>query len=305
MTVEWRARDYIAPRYWPTWFLLALLRLCIALPFRLQLLLGKFLGKVLYLLLPSRRKIATTNISLCFPDLNRKEKRQLCRQCFESVGIAAFEMVLGWWGDKKRLAKLLTIEGLEYIEQAQQQNRPVLLLSGHVSCSDIGGALLAQHLSFQVMYKPAKNKLFETIMLRSRSQLFFEMVPRKNSRRLLKNLKNGVATWYAPDQNFGRETTVFAPFFGVEAVTLTAPSRIARFANAVVLPFFPYRLPNARGYRLLIGPPLQSFPSDNELADAILVNQTIENAVRIAPEQYLWLHKRFRIRPPGEPPIYL
>lgn len=304
MSTHWQASRFLSPRYWPTWLLLGTMRISILLPHRMLLFLGATLGNLVYLLMRSRRRIAQINIDVCFPELTQEQRKLMCKNCFRSTGMSVFEMALAWWGQPEKLKQMYRIEGLENLEAARQSGRPILLLSGHMSCTDIGSTFLAFHIPFQAMYKPAKNKLFETVMLSCRSRTFYEMVPRKQSRRLLKSLKNNIATWYAPDQNFGREETVFAPFFGVPATTLTATSRIVRFANAVVLPFFPYRLPDGQGYVLRIGKILDNFPSDSIMDDACQINKVIEDAARYAPEQYLWLHKRFRLRPPGEPKLY-
>ena len=304
MPSSWQARQFASPRFWPTWILLALMRISAMLPFRILVSMGKLLGFLVYHLMWRRRQIARINIDLCFPDLAPHQRQKICRDCFRSIGISIFETALAWWGGAKKLKSLYRIEGFEHIEKAQKENKAILLLSGHMSCTDIGATLLAFHLPFQAMYKPAKNKLFEAVMLERRGQTYYEMVPRKQSRRLLKNLKNKIATWYGPDQNFGREETVYAPFFGVPATTLTATSRITSFADAVVIPFFPYRLDNDKGYKLCISAPVENYPNDFGIEDATKINKVIEDAVRVAPEQYLWLHKRFRLRPPGEPKLY-
>lgn len=297
-------KAFLHPRYWPTWFLLACMRICALLPYSWLLFLGNALGDLLRCALPERRRIVATNLELCFPEKSAQERAELAKRCFRSTGIAVMETALTWWGAESRLRKLYTLEGFKHLEQAMAAGKPVLLLSGHMSCTEIGSRLLAFHQPFQAMYKAAKNPLYEQVMLRQRSRFYHEMVERKNSRQLLRNLKRGIVTWYAPDQNFGREDTVFAPFFGVNATSLTATARIAEFAGATVIPFFPYRLEGSKGYKLVLGEPLENFPSGDELADATRVNQVIEAAARLAPEQYLWVHKRFRIRPPGEKKLY-
>ncbi len=295
---------FFAPRYWPTWLLLGIMRLFALLPYRLLLLLGSGLGMLAYFILPSRRRIVDINLQLCFPERDEQTRQSLSRECFRALGITVMETALAWWGAENKLRKLYQIEGLEYIQQAQKNGQPILLLSGHMASTEIGARLLAFETSFQAMYKPAKNKLFEHVMLYHRNRFYHEMVPRKQSRQLLRNLKNHITTWYAPDQNFGHDDTVFAPFFGTPAITLTATARIAKFANAVVIPFFPYRLPNGQGYKLVISAPLENFPRGDDLVDTTQVNQAIENAVRVMPAQYLWAHKRFRHQPDGKPQRY-
>ena len=299
-----RGPSFLAPRYWPSWLLIILMRLSARLPLSVLYAMGKVIGELVYWLLPGRRHITRINIDLCFPELNTQERKQLVKKCFHSIGMSVMETALAWWGDNSRLQKLVVIEGLEYIEQAKEDKRPVLLLSCHMSTLEIAGKLLTFHHPFQVMYKQAKNQLVNNVIIERRSRSFQAVVPRKQSRQLLKNLKQGITTWYAPDQSFGSEITVFADFFGIQAATLTATSRLAKFANAVVLPYIPYRLPDNKGYRLVIHPPLKEFPSESVKDDAARVNKIIEDAVRLAPEQYLWLHRRFHHRPPGEARFY-
>lgn len=297
-------RRHLAPRYWPTWLLLGFMRLCALLPFSWLLRIGGLLGDAFYYLSPSRRRVAQINIRLCFPNLDKTGQYKIQRACFRNIGISVMETALAWWGAEEKIKTLYRLEGLHHVESARRDNKAILLLSGHMSCTEIGARQLAFHVPFQAMYKPAKNKLFESVLLAKRSSFYHEMVPRKQSRLLLRNLKQKIPTWYAPDQNFGHDDTVFAPFFGVPVISLTATARIAGNTGAVVIPFFPYRLPGTDGYRLVIGEPLKDFPSGDAVQDATLVNRVIEEAVRQAPDQYLWVHKRFRHRPPGEAPVY-
>ncbi|GIX21903.1 MAG: lipid A biosynthesis lauroyltransferase [Gammaproteobacteria bacterium] len=289
--------------HWPTRLGLALLRALGRAPAPLRRAAGEALGWAAWLLLAERRRVAEINLALCFPELDAAKRRRMARRCLIGMGHTLVECALAWWGSEAQLAALPhTIEGLEHLERARAGGRPVLLLSAHMAASEIGGRLLARHVPFQILYKPAKNPVFEDAMRRAREAAYLAVVPRKQTRRLLRNLKAGWVTWYAPDQNFGREDTVFTPFFGVPAATLTATSRLARLADATVVPYFPYR--EGRGWRLVILPPLADFPGPSLEADCARINRVIEEAVRRAPEQYLWVHKRFRVRPPGEPPIY-
>ncbi len=297
-------KSHTGPRYWSTWLLIGMMRISAWLPYPILLILGTILGKLMYWLLGERRKIAKINLNLCFPELPEKQQKKLQKACFQNIGIAVFETAAAWWGSDKKLHALCRIQGLHHITEAQKQNKSILLLSGHMSCTEIGARLLAMHIPFQAMYKPAKNKLFESFMLKQRSRYYHEMVPRKKSRRLLYNLKHKIITWYAPDQNFGHNETVFAPFFGIPATTLTATARIAGMMDTAVIPFFPYRLPGTQGYQLIIGKPLNNFPTGDNEQDAATVNKVIEDAVRLAPDQYLWVHKRFRIQPPGQKQHY-
>lgn len=281
-----------------------MLRLAILLPYRWQVGLGALVGRVLYLAIPRRRHIAETNIRLCFPHLSAFERAGLVRESFRSSGISLFEIGLCWWGSEGRLRRLCHIEGLQHLEEARKQGRGVILLSAHFTCLEIGGRLLARHAPFYVMYKYHRNPLFEAVMRRSRERRFLGAIERSDVRAMMRKLKDGQVCWYALDQDFGTVNAVFAPFFGVPAATLTSTSRIARITGAAVVPFFVRRLQDGAGYQLTLLPALEGFPSGDDLADAVRTNKLIEEEVRKAPGQYLWMHRRFKSRPPGESDVY-
>lgn len=299
---------FLQPRYWLTSSGLVLLRLIIFLPYRWQLSLGRWLGNMMYRLMKRRRHIASTNISLCFPELDGKTQQRLVREAFQSTAISLFETALSWWASDRRLAPLCHIDGLPYLQQAlekaRQQGTGVILLSAHFTCLEIGGRLLALHQPFAVMYKKHRNVLFENVMKRARESQFQQAIPQEDIRGLLRALKQHLAVWYAPDQDLGRNRSVFAPFMGIQAATLTAPARLTRMSSALVVPFFPRRKNDDSGYELTLLPALEGFPVDDEVANASRINQLIEAQIRKAPAQYLWLHRRFKTRPDDEPSPY-
>lgn len=295
---------FLAPRYWPLWLGFGLLRLLIILPYRWLLLLGGLLGQLMYLTIPRRRRIAATNIRLCFPALSASEQQALVKASFRESGISLFEIGLSWWGSHRQLQRLCRIEGLQHLDAARQQGKGVILLSAHFSCLEIGGRLLARHTPFYVMYKYHRNPLFEAMMKHSREGYYLGAIERSDARSLIKTLKADHACWYALDQDFGTINAVFAPFFGIQAATLTATSRFARITGAAVVPFFVRRCEDGSGYQLTLLPALENFPSGDDQADATLTNHLIETEVRKAPAQYLWLHRRFKSRPEGEDNVY-
>lgn len=300
-----KARDFLAPRFWPTWFGLGLLRLTVLLPYPLLLWLGRRLGGLTYHLVARRRHVAEVNVALCFPPLERKRQQQLVRESIDSSVIALFEGGLSWWGSEARLRRLQRIEGLEHLQQALAQGKGAILLGGHYTTLEISGRLLALHTKgIHPIYKPARNALFDAVMVSSRQRLFDGLLDNSEMRTILRTLKQGNILWYAPDQDFGMASAVFAPFFGVPTATLTTTARLARLSGAPLLPFYSQRLPGSEGYLLTILPPLQDFPSGDEVADATRVNQVIEAGVSAAPGQYLWVHRRFKSRPAGAPPLY-
>lgn len=300
-----KASDYLHPRHWPTWLGLALLRLGMLLPYGGQLAVGRRIGDLIRWLVPRRRHIAQTNIALCFPQLSTAEQKDLLRRSFHSVGITFMETALSWWGSAARLQGLHRIEGIEHLQQVLAQGKGALLLGGHYTTLEISGRLLAFHTEdVQPIYKPARNRLFNAIMENSRQRLFDDLLHNTDFRAIVRSLKHNKVVWYAPDQDFGREKSVFAPFMGIATATLTMTSRLARLSGAAVLPFYSQRLPGNQGFLIKLLPALEDFPSGDDVTDATRINALIEQQVRVAPEQYLWLHRRFKTRPEGEPPLY-
>lgn len=295
----------LKPRYWTTAAGLFVLWLLSLTPLRFQFFLGKHIGKTMYRFSARRRHIATVNIDLCFPNLSEKEKQSILKRTFESVGYSTVETPLSWWASNKRLAPLAHLHGKKYIDEAKQQGRGILLLGAHFTCLEIGGRLLAIHIPTVNMYKRHRNPLFEAVMQKNRRKHLDDLIEHRDVRNFIRSLKKGKVCWYAPDQDFrNKGSSVFASFMGVQASTLTAAARIAKMSNAIVIPFFPKRRLDGSGYDLEILPPIENFPTGDDDKDAALVNEIIAEQVVLAPDQYLWLHRRFKSRPEGEPSLY-
>ncbi|HFD80525.1 MAG TPA: LpxL/LpxP family Kdo(2)-lipid IV(A) lauroyl/palmitoleoyl acyltransferase [Gammaproteobacteria bacterium] len=301
-TLWWRA--YLAPRFWPTWALFALLWPVTRLPFGWQMGIGSAIGALARRFARRRRHIAEVNIGLCFPELTPDQRRRLLRRHFDALGRGVVETALCWWGREAPLRKRTLVVGREHLQRALQDGRGVLLLSAHFTTLELGGRLLALDTPFHVLYRRHKNPLFERVMHNARTRRFEKAIPRDDVRALLGSLKDGRAVWYAPDQNHGGPQSAFVPFFGVQASTLTTTSRLARLSGAAVVPFFQMRLPRDEGYLLLLCPPLEDFPGADPRADSARINALLEDVIREMPEQYLWVHRRFKTRPPGEAAPY-
>lgn len=299
-----RLTEFLAPRFWPTWMGLGLMRALCLLPFRFQLLLGRSLGWASYRLASRRRKIAEKNFSLCFPELNDSERNALVKKHFGNLGQAVFETAFTWWASDKRLSDLDNVEGLEYISNAFAQGKGVILLSAHFTTLELGCRLLLLHVPFHAMYRDHENPLFGEIMRANRAQLANIVIRRDDVRQLIKSIKSNHAVWYAPDQAFRGKNSARVRFFGQMAPTNLATSRLAKMTGAPVIPFFSERNDATGKYLLRVLPPLENFPSDDPLLDAERINQTIEAQVRRAPEQYLWTHRRFKAVNPGDPDPY-
>ena len=296
--------DYLSPRYWPTWLALALARMLTHLPWRWQLAIGRALGRIMYRLARRRRHIARINLQLCLPAQTEAERRQVLRKHFEALGMGALETAMSWWMPDHRLEPLCRIEGLENLQHALAQGRGVILLTAHFTTLEIGGRLLAMHAPFHVLFREHKNRLFHAVMRNAREINYEKAIPRGDMRAMLRSLRDNHPVWYAPDQNYGREHSIFVPFFGVPAATITATARIAQLSNAPVVPLFQALRSDGRGYLIRLDPALRHFPGSDIEAATRRVNGIIEDLIRRAPAQYLWTHRRFKTRPPGESSVY-
>lgn len=296
--------DYSHPRYWLTWLGLALLRLLAFLPYPLLIIIGSNLGLIAYHLIGNRRHITQVNIQLCFPNLSVTQQAALTKSAFRSAGIGIVETALSWWGSRKKLLALSHITGLENIQTALTKQKGVILFTAHMTSMEIGGTLMTLQQPLIVIYKKAHNPLFEEFLQRSRQRWATKMVQTYELRDMIKGLNDNQVTWYAIDQDFGTKQSVFAPFMGVETITLTTASRIAKITGAALVPYFYRRLDDNKGYQLEIQAELENFPSGDDIVDATRLNQLIADAIHKAPEQYFWAHRRFKTRPPGESDVY-
>lgn len=292
---EYQLRKLLAPRYWGSWLVLALQWVAAHLPFRLQLWIGRGLGRLAARLIrPKARARLEWNLEHAFPQLDESERRQLERDFFRSMGIAFFEIANCWWASDRMLRRHVQISGLEHLEQALAAGKGAILLSGHFTTLEVGGRLLSLYSRFHPMYRPSKHPVYQWAMRRSREKHFERAIARNDIRGLLRSLKQGHAVWYAPDQAYRGTDSIMVPFFGMPASTITATARIAGISGAPLIPFFAERLPGAQGYQLHIGKPLTDVPSGDAHADATRINAVIESQVRQVPAQYLWTHDRWR-----------
>lgn len=301
---DFKASDYWHPKFWPLWISFGMLRVATLFPYRAQLSMGRFLGNVLQFLAGSRRRIVNINLQHCFPEKTQAERDKIRNECYHNIGIALLEMAMCWWWSDQRLKPLVEIRGQEHIDEVLQSGRGVILLTGHFTSLEIGGRLFTLSKPLQAMYRTQKNRLFDSYLYTRRNSYLENTISRKNTRQMIKGIKKLVPTWYAPDQNFQNEKNVFAPFMGVQTATISAGSRIAQASGGAMLPFYPERKRDGSGYIIWIEAPLENFPSGDDVKDATEINACIEKFVRLNPEQYMWIHKRFKTRPPGEPEIY-
>lgn len=267
------------------------------LPWSLQRAIGPVVGWLARMLIPARRRAARTNIALCFPELDAAAREKLLREHFRDVGIGLFEFARAWWGSAGPMRRTVRIEGMEHVQALQAQKRGVLFVSGHFMTLELCGRLMCDHLPLAGMYRRLRSPVLEWAVKRGRLRYACAMYSNDEIRPAMRHLKQGGFLWYAPDQDMRGKDTVFAPFFGVPAATITATHQFARLSGCAVVPFFHRR--EGADYVLRVGAPLADFPSADATADSARVNASIEAMVREAPSQYLWLHRRFKRRPEG------
>ncbi len=295
---------FFHPKFWPTWLGLALWRLAVMLPYPAMMRLGKWLG-LLMLRIGGRRKIiAQRNLELCFPELDPQQREQLLRENFIHYGIAFFEIGIAWWWSNRRFAKLFHIEGLEHLTSLNGQG--ALLIAVHFTSLEVGASAVTLEYSIDGMYRPHNNLVYDYFQRRGRIKrdAMVQVYTRQDVRGVMKALRAGRVVWYAPDQDYGARLSIFVPFFNIIAATVSATAKLAGAGRAKVIPLSQHRLPGNKGYRVVVHPPLEGYPTGDDEADAIAMNQLVERLIMEQPEAYMWVHRRFKSRPPGEEPLY-
>ncbi|MCD9460170.1 LpxL/LpxP family Kdo(2)-lipid IV(A) lauroyl/palmitoleoyl acyltransferase [Marinibactrum halimedae] len=291
------------PKYWLTWILMGMWALISQLPLPVLRGIARCMAFTMRWLAPKRSFIAYRNLSLCFPEKSPEELRAMVRKNMYHTWMGMFETGMSWFWSKRRLQKLFVIEGAEQVAGLESG---ALLLGMHFTTLEMTGVAVNSTVSrVDMMYRPHKNPVYDFIQTRQRTRHHeaCRLIDRADVRGTLRRLREGRVVWYAPDQDYGIKQGVFADFFGIPAATITATSRFAKVGRVPVIPILDHRGNDGR-YYIKILPPLADFPSGDDVADAERVNAMIESAVREYPEQYLWVHRRFKTRPPGERGVY-
>lgn len=272
------------------------------LPLALLAPVGRGLGLLFYLLGRRRREIALTNLRLCFPEMDETARKSLARAHFAALGRSVVERGIAWWARAERVRRIVRIEGLEHLKCG----RPVILLTPHFLGLDIGATRLAQEIDAVSIYSRQKDPVVDRLLFHGRSRFGNQLLlSRQDSLgKSVRALRDGRPFYYLPDMDYGERDAIFVPFFGVPAATITALPRMSRLAKAVVVTCVTRMLPGGQGYVMELGAPWQGFPTDDVEADTRRMNAFIEEQVRRMPEQYYWVHRRFKTRPPGQPKIY-
>lgn len=298
-------RTFLAPRYWPAWLGLALLRLGALLPRWLWAALGGLGGELYYRLSRKRRRIALINLGLCFPELSARARRALARRHFRVLMQSVLDFGWVWWSSPRGLDARVQVVGREHYERARSGGGNVILLTGHIAALEVGAMVVARWQRYVGLIKPVRNRLVDWVMTRARTRFGGDLFLRSQGiRPIVRAIKRGSGFYYLPDEDLGPKDSVFVPFFGVPAATLSTLGRLAAMTDAVVVPCFTRLLPWGRGYEMVFYPPLLDLPTGDPVADAVQMNAALERAIRDMPEQYMWTYKRFKTRPDGSPSLY-
>jgi KDO2-lipid IV(A) lauroyltransferase len=285
--------ELLLPRYWATWAGLSVMRAMELLPFPVQRRVGSALGRLIRRLPLAYVRIARRNIELCMPALSPQGRAELLDRHCESLGVALCETADTWWSSDRRVHQLAEVQGLENLHAALARGRGAIMIGGHFTTIEIATRILGTVVPLNVVYRPTKNALLSHIMFTSFSR-HGKPIAHDDIRTMIRALKKNEAVWYAPDQSYRNKGAAMVNFFGIPAATTTATSRLARISGAAVLTYFPERLPGNAGYRVVIGPALENFPGADSICDAERFNRLLEAQIRRVPEQYLWVHRRFK-----------
>ncbi|MDP2431548.1 MAG: lipid A biosynthesis acyltransferase [Pseudomonadota bacterium] len=269
--------------------------------------LGEWLGMLLHVVAGARIRVGLTNLRLCFPELDEAARRTLLKSHFRTLGRATLQETVSWWGNREEVERLTRFEGTEHLEP--HLSKPVIWLAPHFVGLNIGGVrVTAAYAPIVSLYATIKNPIINRLMLRARTRfgrdgVQSEMYSRADGiKPVLRAIKKGRPFYYLPDMDYGARDAVFVPFFGTPAATITGLSRIARAGGAVVVPCITRQ--EGGGYVTRFYPAWENFPTDDVTADTQRMNAFIEERIREFPEQYFWLHKRFKTRPTGEASLY-
>ncbi|MGI1969829.1 LpxL/LpxP family Kdo(2)-lipid IV(A) lauroyl/palmitoleoyl acyltransferase [Shewanella baltica] len=294
------------PKHWPMWFGVFLMRLTQLLPLSWQMKLGKSLGRLVMKFAGSRTHTARRNLSLCFPEMSEAQREALLTRNFEETGKAIFDTINAWWWSDEKVQQHMSITGKEHVQDTLDAGHGVILFAVHCLPLEMGARIFGQFQPGVGVYRPHNNPVMEYLQVKGRLRSNKGLVSKRDLRQMVRCLRNPDVIWYTADQDFGRSSAVFIPFYAMpDAATITGATTLAKLGKAKVLPFFVERTEGDEGYRIEVMPPLDNFPGEDELADAIRGNKIIESIIDKNRAQYMWLHRRFKTRPdPTDKSLY-
>lgn len=296
--------SYWTPRYWPVWFGMGLLRVICLLPHRAALAAGRVLGRIAHRIGGTRRAVVRRNIELCFPDLSPAQRDTLAFDHFKSLGMMVIEMGLGRWASDKHLQSITRLNGIEHVQKALDSGKGVILLSAHFTTLEIMGRVLSLNMPpFDAVFRRNRNEFMTELQRTGRERSADSTIEKRDIKKMVRSLRAKRSVWYAPDQSYNRKGSEVLPFFDIPTMHTTATSTLARLGNAAVVPFFPRRLQDST-YELTLLPAFEDFPGDDPVADTRRYIELLEQHIRSCPEQYFWIHRKFKDLPDDYPDFY-
>ena len=285
------------PSNWPALLALVLIRMTAALPHRLRLAIGRGAGRLAIRVMAKRRAIALRNLQLCFPEWSDERRRAVLKAHFRSLGMGLVELAMAAWCPDQQVRELVEVRGAGHLEDAIREGRGVIAMSGHFPALEFTArALDLPPPGLVAVYRPGGNAVFAYLVNRARLKPTADTLSKYDVRGMVKALRAGAVLWYAGDQMTDAKSAVPAPFFGEPAMTGTALGRLARISGAPVVPWFTRRLKDG-SYQVELLPALEGLSGVSPQEEAERVNALVEEQVRKAPEQYYWIHRRFKRRP--------
>ncbi len=296
--------SYRGPGTWPIWLGLGLLRLVCLLPHRVALAIGSGVGVLVHALGGSRRAIVRRNLELCFPELDGNALDTLVREHFKALGMALIEMGLARWASDRHLESITTLNGVQHLLDVLESGRGAILLTAHFTSLELSGRVFSRQVPpFDCVYRRNRSEFITELQRSGREMSAETAIEKRDIKKMVRSLRKGRAVWYAPDQSYNRKGAEVVEFFGVPCMHATATSTLARLGDAAVIPFFQLRKPDGT-YEVTLLPPFEDFPSDDPVADTQRYVDVLEDQIRKAPEQYFWIHRKFKDLPDGYPDYY-
>jgi KDO2-lipid IV(A) lauroyltransferase len=296
--------NHWAPQYWPTWIGLGCLRVICLLPHTVALAVGRVFGRIAHRISGKRRAIVRRNIQLCFPELSTAERNTLAHDHFLALGMSAIEMGLGRWASDRAIQDLCDIENLEYLTEPMAAGKGVIILSAHFTTLEVSGlAIRLAGVAYDAVFRRNRSEFITELLRKGRERSAESTIEKRDIKKMVRRLRDGAAVWYAPDQSYKRKGAEVVPFFGVPTMHTTATATLARLGRAVVVPFFPLRTPEGR-YVLKFLPAFEDFPTDDAIEDVMRYMRVLEEQIRECPEQYFWVHRKFKDLPEGYEDYY-
>lgn len=296
--------SYWTPKYWPVWIGMGLLRLVCLLPHSLALAIGRLIGRLAHAAGGSRRAVVRRNIELCFPEFTPQERDEMTRKHFAALGMMIIEMGLGRWASTKHLQSITKLTGAEHVHNALASGHGVILLSAHFTTLEISGRVLAKAIPpFDAVFRKNRSAFMTELQRSGREVSAASTIEKRDIKSMVRSLRDKRSVWYAPDQSYNRKGAEIVEFFGIPTMHTTATSSLARLGKAKVVPYFPRRLEDST-YELVLSPALENFPGDDPAEDARRYVRLLEEQIKLCPEQYFWVHRKFKSLPEGYPDYY-